>query len=349
MKDYYSYNISLGELIAGNFNKDFIWSYYHLTAIDSNGFCIVPKKYYLQNLKLENYKFVIDFSTCLLFYELSKNLDLKFGNFIVPNSFIKIIDNQIFHEKHDPKSNLSISIENGKVVPHFLPEDFKEKRLVFLEDLKEWCLKHVETQIPEEKLDLIRALREKKEISGFIEFYVDNVTLANRENCIMLSDDSFYFKFVNPQDGKIISSEYFLNYFFTSNQKEIYEYLLRKKYVGLTLDLNILSTAYFNQFKSNQQYVFNVALLNLALKINYIPQNVNLIFSFLKELALKGTISDEKYLIDATNLVFHLLSSFPSLEPALLLTDLIQKEFFLLPKHLLITLKATTDALKILN
>ena len=81
---YRTYRLSLMELTLSNFKASYIVAYYHLTSSQGGGFYIKPKKYFFNLNDLETDNFIVDFSSGLLFFELSKEFNLEFEiNYII--------------------------------------------------------------------------------------------------------------------------------------------------------------------------------------------------------------------------------------------------------------------------
>ncbi|MCK5443196.1 MAG: hypothetical protein KAJ23_15025, partial [Maribacter sp.] len=173
-----------------------------------------------------------------------------------------------------------------------------------------------------------------------------NVFLAQRDNYTLISDDLIYSSGLHLDSG-LISSELYLEKRLPKERRdEIFQFLLQKRYIGLTISPENLYRSYINQNKAGLPHVYEYALLNLSLRENWISSNINVIVAFLRKVALNPAISKEKYGFDATNLFATTIPNFTSPSLALILKREIEKEFKYLGDYLEITLAALLDALR---
>ncbi len=349
LNKYYQYNLSFSELIKANYEGSYFDGYYNLTSNVHNGFVLKPLKYYPALDSSKEYKYIIDFSSGLLLFDLMEKYDLKFDKFIISKSLLHLIDNLIRETELNKKSRLSVSIENNKVIPHLVPKNFHKNRISRLVEIKEWFLANSEVVVPEEKLGVMRQLNEeveKNEVS--MEYLVDNAFLAQRENHILVSDDLIYTRYLKVVENTC-STEIFLKKHFPKRQNELLMFMLDKRYIGLTMNAEILYECYTGQYKEGKNHLFKYALRNLSLKANYQPGNLIIVVKFLKSIALNPILNPEKYKIDATNILVALILGMNDILQIMYLKALIYNEFKLIGGYLDITLNCLLDAMKILN
>ncbi len=344
-KEYHNYNLSLTELTNANFGSSYIDAYYHLVSNQSEGFFIKPLKYFNKSIGFESKKLIIDFSSGLLFYELSEKLGISFNKFLVSGNIYSIIENLISKTEAQRNSKMSVNFYNNKIIPHFYPENFHDNRIVFLQKLKKWFQKIADSAIPEEKLELIRPLYSDGKMTNTLEYIVDNAFLAQRENHIFITDDIGYEKMLKINNWS--TTEKFLLSSFPDKKNEILEVLLSYRYVGLTVNSELLYTSYINQNKEGYSHIYNYALRNLSLPVNFNSFNIFIVVDFLKKLALNPTLTNKKYKYDATNVLAMLISSFPNLSFSFTLKTRIEQQFHLMGDYLNLTLTALLDALRI--
>ena len=275
LNKYYQYRISFSELVTSNFDESYFDGYLSLTSAMNNGFLIRPlKSYPLQNLD-ENRKYIIDFSSGLLLFELAEKFDLKYERFIISNSLLHLIDNLIRKTELGKKSRLSISIENNRVIPHFIPEDFHRKRIEKLNEIKEWFIANSEIVVPEEKLGVMRQLDKEDGLNKVsLEYLIDNTFLAQREKHILVSDDFIYSKHLKVVENTC-SSEMFLKKYFSKKHNELMLFMIEYRYVGLSLNEDILYNCYSEQHKEGKSHIFKYALRNISLKSDSQVENSN--------------------------------------------------------------------------
>lgn len=348
LKDYGLYNTSFSELTISNFDGQYTEAYYFLTSSLSDGFYAIPSKVISNRLTDDYKRIVLDFSSSLLFYELAKELDLKFEKFILAESTLAFIDRTIVLTENFRKSKMSISIYENKIIPHFYNNEFYDNRIKFLKDIKTWLTNNSEIILPEEKIDVIRTLSSKDKASLSFDYLVDNALLAQRDGNILITDDLIFFKYMHTKN-KIFNTENYLVKKFASSKAEILEFLLRSRYIGITLNKDVIYNAYINKNKLGYQHIYNYVLRNISLKLSFSPLNIFAVVDFLKAVALNPGVTYEKFQSDATNILLMLISSFPKTAYNLLLKRRIDLVFKLLGIYHDIMLKSLIDAIRILN
>ena len=117
-----------------------------------------------------------------MFFELSEKYGIKFEKFLISENLYSLIDNLIVKTESLRNSKMTISIYNNRIIPHFFPEDFHEKRIDFLIKLKSWFKNNTISEIPKEKIDVIRPLYKDGKITTILEFIIDNAFLSQRKN-----------------------------------------------------------------------------------------------------------------------------------------------------------------------
>ena len=342
-KKYYEFKISFTELVNVNFNGSFIDAYYHLISNQSDGYLVKPLKYFRN--KTKNKKCVIDFSSGLLLFELSKKLGIKFDKFIVSENIFPIIENLVLRTESERNSKMSITLTNNSIIPNFYPNDFHDRRIDFILELKNWFKENAYSEIPQEKIEIIRPLYADGNMTVTLEYIIDNAFFSQREGYVLISDDIVYEKLLNLNNW--VTTENYLIECFPEKKNEILEIMLSYRYIGITLNSEVMYTAYINQHKEGYNHIYNYALRNLSLSLNFNSFNTFIAVDFLKKVALSSAITYEKYKFDATNLFAMLITSFPSPEYIFLLRKRIEQQFNLMGDYLKITVMALIDAHRI--
>jgi hypothetical protein len=347
-KAYYSYNFSFSELTISSFNKNYLESFYTLISPSSDGFCAIPTKI-LSKTRLNDYKnYVLDITSALLFYEISKQLNVQFERFIVSNSILDFVEKSIFDTLEHRKSKMSISFSDNKIIPHIYSDEFYDKRLAFLNEIKNWLIDNAEVIIPIEKIDVIRSMsKEENQIFG-LEYLIETSLLAQRNGNLLITDDLLFFKYVQTR-SKIINCETFLLLKFPSLKNEILEFLLKTRYLGVILNKDVIYSSYINKHKLEHQHIYNYVLKNISLKQNFNGLNILSVVDFLQELALNPTISHQRFRIDSTNILIMLISSLPQTGFINTLKKRIDLKFHLLGVHRDLIIQSLISALQILN
>lgn len=343
-RKYQNYNVSFTELANANFDGSYIDAYYHLISNQSDGFLVKPLKYFT-NVDFKGKSLVIDFSSGLLFFELETKLNIKFDKFIVSENIYVLIDNLIAKTDSQRNSKMSVSLYNNKIVPHFYPEDFHDKRIEFLQKLKKWFQENSISENPKEKLEIIRPLYVDGKMTNAMEYVIDNAFLAQRKDYVLITDDIGYEKMLKINNWS--TTEIYLLHILPDKKNEILEIMLSFRYVGLTVNSELLYSTYINHFKEGYNHIYNYALRNISLHVNFNSFNIFIIVDFLKKLALNSTLTKEKYKYDATNILAMVISSFPNTSFSFSLKNRIEQQFHLLGDYLNLTLSALLDALRI--
>lgn len=345
-RKYQNYDLSFNELSNANFRGSFIDAYYQLTSNQSEGFLVKPMKYF-DDIEFNNKTLIIDFSSGLLFFELEAKMGIRFHKFVVTENVFILIDKLIAETESQRNSKMSVSVYNKKIVPHFYPEDFHDKRIDFLSKLKKWFQENSISENPEEKLEIMRPLYAESKVTNAMEYIVDNAFLSQRKNYLLITDDFGYEKLLKINNWS--TTELYLRHAFPDKKNEILEVMLSFRYVGLTVNSDILYSTYINHFKEGYNYIFNYALRNLSLPENFKSSNIFIVVDFLKKLALNPVLTKEKYKYDATNILTMVISNFPNRSFNLLLKESIEQQFNLLGHYYDLTISALQSALEIKN
>lgn len=344
-KEYYEFKISFTELVNSNFKGSFIDAYYHLISNQSDGYLVKPLKYFKNTAT--NKKHVIDFSSGLLFFELSEKLGLSYGKFIVSENIYPIIENLILKTEAQRNSKMSVTLTGNRIIPHFYPDDFHDRRIDFILKLKKWFKENSYSEIPQEKIEIIRPLYAEGKMTNALEYLIDNSFFAQREGCVLITDDLGYEKLLHINNW--VTAENYLIEHFPEKKNEILEFMLSYRYIGITINSDVMYSAYINQHKEGYNHIYNYALRNLSLAVNFNSFNIFIAVDFLKKVALSSSITYEKYKFDATNLFTMLISSFPNPAFSFTLKNRIEQQFNLMGDYLRLTMTALLDALKINN
>ncbi len=346
LSDYYSYNIPFSVLVSANYNHSYIDAYLNLTS--DKGFLVKPIQYLPNALTDSTHKIVIDFSSGMLLFNMSKKIGLKYlDKFLISSNIYNFIDNLIIEAELSKNSKASVEIHLDKVVPHFYDDSFSSNRINYLNEIKSWFLNNCIPEIPVEKLNFHNKLQNSEVFNPCIELLADYLCFAQREDTILITDDLALFQKIQPQN--VISSEKYLKHHFPEKLESILEQMLDLKYIGVSLNESVLYNAFINQHKQNKKHIYSYALRNVGLRINYRDTNVDLVINFLRKLALNPSIDRNKYKQVATNVFIMLVKSIPNISEASKIQDKIHNTFRLFTEHEFLTLNALISALQIIN
>ena len=184
---YYNHQVTFSEMVLGEYSENFLKAYYNLTKERQGLTQINPLE--LGIVSLQNYnEFILDFTSMLRYFEMSRSSGLKFGiKFTIASSMVSFIK--------------TYSTEFPPVVGK---EYILDKN--YYAELLAWINENCEAKMPYSKLDALAMAKEQNKISVVQNYGLDNCCLLlNNENALLISDDFFYFKMFPLKSGKIIS------------------------------------------------------------------------------------------------------------------------------------------------
>ncbi|MDH5680320.1 MAG: hypothetical protein OEZ36_01940, partial [Spirochaetota bacterium] len=347
LTDYHNYKIPFSYVTASVFEKNYIKSYSYLTGAQSDGFNITPLYLYNTSINFENSKFIIDYSSALLFFNLSKELGIDFQDkFIVPKTLMIDLEDMIKSVKNMPQPELGVEITQERIHSYSYPKDYKKNYLIFLQNFHDWIEKYAKIELPEKKVEIAHILKDTNDSDGYINYLFDNYYLARNDNYILVTDDQFYFQFFHPHSGKIISTELFLANLFPERKNEIYQLLIERNYIGITVYKEILMQFYLKKVSAQDVNRYFKCLSNLSLVINPSVFTIEQAIEFLQELSFKP-ISKKQFEREAKVVFGFLIRDIKDKDTINFIKEVIGNKFNLLQDYLDITLISFNDALAI--
>jgi len=329
LERYNQGQITFSEVIKSNFQTNPPDAYYHLTGERQVFFQTVPQTVPHEPITSAT-GFVVDFTSVTLFYELTKEHGLKYpSKFIVSNYVLHKLRHLLNEALAEPEERMSMSITMDAVVPHFFPEDYKEKRVAHLNGLIHWVEENCITDNVDEKLDLVVNNTDlKHDDDDYLHYLVDNRLLCLRQDHLLVSSDLFYLKVFGGQK-RIIGPELYLLKYFPSFDAAAY--LIAKNYVGLKITKDHLITE-FSAFIAGRPNKYIGAVENL--KVNRSGADVRNLsegIMFLKWLYLQPLIIADSRYRSAHYLLNNLLQGLSERGFGLVI-NIISKQFALLPR-----------------
>jgi tetratricopeptide (TPR) repeat protein len=191
INEYYSGKISFTELVAGEYSKHFIKAFYNL-EYDREGLIQYPHTSYpvLNLLKYEY--FILDFTSLLRLFELSKNKKVKFTKKFTLTTSTKSMIKAFSRDFVGHSGNQYVL--NGQ----------------FYKELLDWIKTNCNLKMATSKLDLINALPETARGNAVFELLIDTITLVQElPNSLLISDDTIMLKFFPLNSGKILGTATF--------------------------------------------------------------------------------------------------------------------------------------------
>lgn len=342
LEQYYSYKLSFTEIILQIYNLDYIGGYFDL-IYKQKGIVIFPVMAFPKNILEEGKEIVLDLSSLLIFYQIHSKHNVKFKHkFIIGRESVELIRNRIRKERMEPRESMSLSISNGDVIPHKITPKERNGNITYLNKLVEWIEQYCIETIVEEKLDIIRSL--DKEIKG-LDLVIENIYLLySNEKRILVSDDSFYFKFYEIRSRKIISSEYYLKYTDSEYETHSIEFI-NNKYIGNLISLDNLLSEYKKE-QNDQPNRFSHCLSNMKLLINPAIDTIKVLIGFFKQVVIEDLMTEFEFKEEAKKAIVNLLEGQNDKQSYLLTFGIIYNEFEIIKDQRLILLKCYNEVLK---
>ncbi len=347
-KNYYNFNLSFTEIIIQIYFSNYLGGYFNLISF-KDGITQVPMIYYPKNILTNDVEIVIDFSSLLILHQISREHNIVFEHkFLIAKGVVEYIRAFLKQEKLEPKEKMSINITLDGVTADKIPEDASNSNVIYLQRLLEWIDSNCSETIVASKLDLIRKLEGKIESETFMNLMIENLSFVmEKENRILLTDDSIYFKFLPIQSRRTISSELYVKS--TEHGSDgCYVEFVKNKYVGHTYQSNILIQE-LNKKLKDQPNNYAHCINNTALRL--IP-NKNTIFTvvgFLKQMALNPVMPIDLFKQESTSALVNLLKGQSTEKPYRITELLLKKEFKLMGVKLELVLESYFSALTILG
>lgn len=333
--NYKNFQIGFINITLSNFKQNPIDAYFYLTKSSDGQFNSIPSTLTQPISEDTDNKYIIDFTSLLLFYDISTNYNVEFKHkFITSNSLKEVILNEIQKIKTEPQSFMNLSVTSTEFQISKVDENFHNDRLNHYQNILKWLDENCELDIVEEKLDLLAKIDThdgKHNILGNLS--LELMILTNRDNYKLITSDSFYYNFFNESGvkNKILNPEKFIQNFYPQlNYENICQYLINNNYVGIELNINVVKSEFDNHI-SNKENRYFICLENF--KINNPSQNNFIIaIDLIKYIYLKETLS-----LDAKNLnvsaVLNNLLWRMDFEYIQFVSNVVNKAFELLPQY----------------
>lgn len=296
LNNYYNWKIGYTEVVRAVFKDNFIDAYVHLTSDAGSKFTTLPNRLIKPITVDTNIQFVLDFSSLMLFYFLEKELDFKFiHKFKISYHIQEHIENQIIELKSSHKTFMFVQITMEGVRPSLVPKDYNEKRIDFFQSILNWVSENCDIDYVEEKLNVLpKLIQNETDFKGnFSNLLVDYMYFSSNDKYRLISSDSsllltkseknLYYNHLNPE-------KYLLNFYPEKCNSEFYRFLLKSKYLGISIGLDTLKNEFYDFLVGRENY-YPLALENLQFKIHFDEEMINICVKFLKHLYLISSLS----------------------------------------------------------
>ncbi len=184
---YYNHQVTFSEMVLGEYSENFLKAYYNLTKERQGLTQFNPLELGIVSLKNYN-EFILDFTSMLCYFEMSRSSGLKFGiKFTIASSMVSFI--KTYSTEFPPVGGKEYILDKNYYV-----------------ELLAWINENCEAKMPYSKLDALAMAKEQNKMSVVQNYGLDNCCLLlDNENALLISDDFFYFKMFPLNSRKIIS------------------------------------------------------------------------------------------------------------------------------------------------
>ena len=283
---YYNGNISFSEIVNTVYRRNNIEAYFILTLDKGKCFKAISPSVSPNVSLTEQTKFVLDFTSICLFWNLTKECKIAFNHKFVIS---RLIEDELITEiekiKASPKIELSLSITQEKVTPYFYPDDFMDRRLNTFQSIKEWVDENCIVESVPEQLNYTLGWEENHRNSTFLKLLIENRLLIDRGGYILLSNDIFYYRYLNGAVDTIVSPICFLDQYYSSVKVEYTGFMLKSNYIGINMTKEYMEEEFFKML-SGQENKFSICLENLKYNWNPNKSHIREAIRFIKSLFL---------------------------------------------------------------
>lgn len=331
--------IGFTELCQNAFGGDPIAAWNYATSDQAGGFPVCPLC--LQNTPVINddTEYVLDFTSVLSLFFLSKLQPIAFQNrFIVSQFLIDYVGQELETAQHERGSKMSAEIFIDRTIPHFYPEDQQERKTAFYQELLDWIIVYCKPDYAPERLnqDFMDQGAEDRLFSedrAFSSSFMDSLLLAIRPNRILVTDDMLPFRSMSGGGLRLITVEHFLRIEHSQSYLEhLWIELVGFNFRGLTLGSNQLYQVFKNSLlESSYQKNYFRATFSFSQQYNPEPKLLLGVIVFLKRVYTEDFSLEYKRQTSQALLRRYFIGSSSITERRLLLIhQLIDREFQLM-------------------
>lgn len=298
LQKYFTYQIGFTEITLSIFKGNYLDSYLSLTNSKDTFFTTFLNETTADIV--DKYSFSLDYSTILLFYFLEKELNFNYiHKFTVPFSLVENIEKDLTAERFERDSKMSVEITKEGVLPHFLPENFREQRMQFLQSVLDWINRSCIIDLVKEKNDYLPKILSNSEGKISHEDYkilIDSLMLSQRKKHYSISSDSTIFLFnrtkFNLRENLINPEKYLTHFYDEKCNLEFYRYLLKHSYLSVNIS-SLFLIAEFNDYVAKRENYYFKVLNNIQfyIHLNGIKYNP-IVLNFIKYIYNSNNISD---------------------------------------------------------
>lgn len=240
------------------YEGDFIRGYYILCG-EEHGILLNPQCREEQFNYAQEIEYVLDYSSLMLFFELSRTEGFEFKQRFVVSKVVEEIAQQELEELEKlPDDSLSLDISIKGVTPIIHTKESKQWQVDLIRDLLDWIRNNCKIETAEGRLDVLMEHEIRFEVQGgySLDYVADYIKLVDK-NRILVSDDKLLQQMYLPMKQGISSYTYLKNVF---DDNTICRNMLKMHYIGVPINAELT----YKEFLKKQEGCENV--YNQALK-----------------------------------------------------------------------------------
>lgn len=260
------------------YGGDFIRGYYVLCS-EEHGILLNPQCPTEQIGSFQDLEYVLDYSSVMLFYELSRTEGLKFSDkFVVSKVVEEIAKQELERLVKSPGESMSLNISIEGVTPIIHTRESKQWMIDLIQGLLEWIHNNCIIETAEGRLDVLMEHNINPiQQEGFgMDYVADYMKLVSGKTRILVSDDKLLQQMYLPTNQGVSSYIYLKH---TFNDIAIIRKMLQMHYIGVPVDADFA----YEEFMKKQSGSDNVYKQVLKGWGYLEPQNRNFV---IKEMTL---------------------------------------------------------------
>lgn len=214
------------------YEGDFIRGYYILCSKD-HGILLNPTCRQESMSDDPTVEYVLDYSSLMLFYELTRADGLTFKHqFVVSKVVEEIAERELEKLEKSPGESLSMNISLEGVEPIIQTKESKQWAIDLFRGLLEWIRHNCKMETAEGRLDLLMSHDNSVELPDAysLDYVADYTKLVEDKNRILVSDDKLLQQMYLPRQQGISTHTYLKHYF---DEDVINRKMLSMYYIGV--------------------------------------------------------------------------------------------------------------------
>ncbi len=263
------------------YEGDFIRGYYILCS-EEHGILLNPQCRDEQFVSDQDTEYVLDYSSLMLFYELSRTEGLEFNQrFVVSRVVEEIAQRELKKLEKSPEESMSLDISIEGVTPIFHTKESKQWQVGLIKGLLDWIHNNCKIEMAEGRLDVLMEHKIRPEMKeGYSMDYVADYMKLVDKNRILISDDKLLQQMYLPIKQGMSSYTYLKK---TFGDETICRKMLQMHYIGVPVNAEIAYEEFLKKQKESEN-VYNQVLKGWSYLV---PLNRTFIISELVRLVKK--------------------------------------------------------------